>query len=798
MSTSNSVQRFTASDRCPVCDGYERDERGQGRRCHGYLSGDRKHIFCSREEHSGQCNFNVEASCYRHVARGPCKCGVEHAPAEPEPGRRKKFPEIRCTYIYQDRDGKPLFEVLRCREEGKSDDIFLQRQPIGGGKYQWNLKGVERVLYGLPNLLAADPGRPVWIVEGEKDKENLERRGAITTCNPMGAGKWRDEYSEDLHGRDCIVIPDNDEAGRDHARDVANSLLGIARSVKVVEIPGLPERGDVSDFLDSGGTLEQLEELAAATPEWVPSEGESGGNGKAKGGRKAKVKGFSPLLAAGGDPERGICEEVDDPHRLATLHLKARGMTPDGDYTLRHYREEFFRWDGSAYHAVSNGEVNAALTRLAKAEFDRENRELVEAWLAWREDASDEEKEKSKDPPTARKVHARLIGDVSNALVSLVILPGETEAHSWLYAYGHPGWDPKEVIPCKNCLVHIPSLVAGQQPAILPPTPTFFNTYALDFDFDPKAPAPAHWLKFLRDLWGEDRQSIDTLQEWFGYCLVPDNSQEKILAMFGPKRSGKGTIAKVLKALIGDANVAGPTLGSLTGLFGLAPLINKPLAIIADARMSRRTDEAVVIERLLSISGNDTLTVDRKHKESWTGVLLSRLLLISNELPQLRDASGALPGRLILLRMLVSFFGREDRKLFDKLRPELPGILLWGVEGWRRLRERGHFIQPESGEGMVRQLEEIASPVGAFLREEYTLAAGCEVEVGDIFRKWCIWCEARNRKPGSSTAFGRDLRAVFPGLELAKRREGESRVNYYQGLRPKTEEEKEADYPPAK
>jgi putative DNA primase/helicase len=261
--------------------------------------------------------------------------------------------------------------------------------------------------------------------------------------------------------------------------------------------------------------------------------------------------------------------------------------------------------------------------------------------------------------------------------------------------------------------------LAPGQAATLAPDPAFFNVFSLGFDFNPEATEPTLWLKFLRDLWGEDQQSIDTLQEFFGYCLTPDNSQEKILAMIGPKRSGKGTIAKVLRALIGPENVAGPTLGSLTTNFGLAPLIGKPLAIIADARMGRRTDEAVIVERLLDISGNDILSIDRKHRDAWTGVLQTRLMLISNELPRLRDASGALPGRLILLRMVTSFFGREDPQLFTKLLPELPGILLWAIGGWQRLREHGHFIQPASSRAMLRQMEDLASPVGQFIRENY-------------------------------------------------------------------------------
>jgi hypothetical protein len=167
-----------------------------------------------------------------------------------------------------------LFEVVRF----KDPKDFRQRRPLGNGIYAWDLKGVTPILYKLPDLLAADPAEIVWIPEGEKDVDNLWRRGLVSTCNPMGALKWRDRYSDDLKGRHCVVIPDNDPPekkypegkGQRHAQEVARSLHGKAASVKVVELPGVPEKGDVTDFLNVGGTVDQLRELAAKAPEWTP------------------------------------------------------------------------------------------------------------------------------------------------------------------------------------------------------------------------------------------------------------------------------------------------------------------------------------------------------------------------------------------------------------------------------------------------------------------------------------------------------------------------------------------------
>jgi len=169
-----------------------------------------------------------------------------------------------ATYDYRDEQGNLLYQV--CRYPRKQ---FLQRRPNGASGWIWNLRGVRRVLYRLPYLVA-DADAPVYVTEGEKDADRLGRGGLIATTNSGGAGKWRKEYAEALQGRDVVILPDNDEPGRKHAQQVARSLHGKARSVKVVELPGLPEKGDISHWLATGHTAEELEAVVEAAPEWQP------------------------------------------------------------------------------------------------------------------------------------------------------------------------------------------------------------------------------------------------------------------------------------------------------------------------------------------------------------------------------------------------------------------------------------------------------------------------------------------------------------------------------------------------
>lgn len=173
------------------------------------------------------------------------------------PQARQPAPAVVATYDYCDEAGALVFQVLRYEPK-----TFRQRRPEGSG-WSWSVKGVRVLPYRLSALLA-DPAATVFLVEGEKDADRLAALGLVATCNAGGAGKWKKEHSEFLRARRVVVLPDNDEAGEKHAQQVERSLRGIAAEVRTLVLPGLPDKGDVSDWLDAGGTLEELLVLASA------------------------------------------------------------------------------------------------------------------------------------------------------------------------------------------------------------------------------------------------------------------------------------------------------------------------------------------------------------------------------------------------------------------------------------------------------------------------------------------------------------------------------------------------------
>jgi putative DNA primase/helicase len=171
---------------------------------------------------------------------------------------------IVAAYDYVDEIGTLLSQVVRYEPKG-----FRQRRPDGQGGWSWSVKNVRSVPYRLPEVLKAIADQRIIVaVEGEKDVDALRERGFTATCNAGGAKKWRGELTPYFHGADVVLIPDNDRAGREHANVVGSALEKVAARVRVLDLPGLLEKGDVSDWLAAGHTVDELLSLIEGAPKW--------------------------------------------------------------------------------------------------------------------------------------------------------------------------------------------------------------------------------------------------------------------------------------------------------------------------------------------------------------------------------------------------------------------------------------------------------------------------------------------------------------------------------------------------
>ena len=471
----------------------------------------------------------------------------------------------------------------------------------------------------------------------------------------------------------------------------------------------------------------------------------------------ATITRYSPQKAA--EPQVFDMNQllILDPRAPMTIarQFVADKYTADGQPTLYRYRDEFFKFSGSSYRAADGETIRAEIYSYLEGAYT-----------------------KNADTCSLFRPKKGVVDNVIDALQAVCNLESTVETPTWLDGAGEQP-PATEFLPVANGLLHLPSCKMQR------PSPLYFGLGSSEIAYDPAAPEPRAWLKFLHEVFDGDLASIELLQEMMGYLLSQDTTLQKILMLVGPPRSGKGTISSVLKVLVGPSKVAGPTMASLGQNFGLAPLIGKSVAIVGDARISGRTDQAVITERLLSISGEDTHTIDRKYKKQWTGQLGTRFLIMTNELPRLTDNSGALANRFVILVTQQSFLSREDHGLQARMENEYPGILNWALEGQKRLRQRGHFLPAPSSREAIQELGELASPIKAFVSDKCNVSG--EVPCSRLFAAYQSWCSENGHRASSIGVFGRDLRAAFPAIKTSQPRNGDTRKRRYVGVSLKPE-----------
>ncbi len=351
-----------------------------------------------------------------------------------------------------------------------------------------------------------------------------------------------------------------------------------------------------------------------------------------------------------------------------------------------------------------------------------------------------------------------------------------------------------QVIAFQNALVDVGAWAAGEVRAYTP-TPLWFSPACLPGEFPlerfveaynaeglegieslARELAPA-WHEFLDDVSGGCADWVRCLQEWFGYSLVNSTRVEKILLIVGPTRSGKGTIERMWSSVLGEDNIVPTSFDRLGDRFHFSAWVAKLLAVMADAHVGQWTDRVAAVEKLKARSGGDAELIERKHKPDMMRVRLSaRVVIYTNEVPNLTDSSTALAGRFVFLPMLKSYLGREDTTLKSRLAGdnEILGARLWALAGLRRLFEAldngGGFTIPDAGSRMLEDFRLASSPIAAFADE--VLAFGpehCET-IDNVFAAYRAWCDENGRRAGSKGSLGNKLRAIYAGLERTKKR----------------------------
>lgn len=454
------------------------------------------------------------------------------------------------------------------------------------------------------------------------------------------------------------------------------------------------------------------------------------------------------------EPTGTFYSNPDAPMRVAR-DLEHMWTTTQGK-TLHHWRETWMQWTGTHWTETGVSTIKSRLyLKLEDAVYLITSKKGTEV--------------KPWNPNISK------IANLVDAISAVTFLDQSVETGTWLGCDGEG-----DLISCRNVLVNPLSRVTYGH------TPSYFTTTSVPYEYDPAAECP-QWIAFLSEVFGDDTESIQALQEWAGYVLSGRTNLQKGIQLVGPPRAGKGTVARILEKLIGKENSTGTTLGDIGRQFGLAGLVGKSLCVIGDAHMENRS-MASIVTRLLMIMGGDTITVDRKNRVEWEGKMGARIMMLANKPPKFSDASGAIVDRWITVKFTKSFLGKEDPHLEDRLTKELPGIFNWALEGLQRLTDRGWFVQPASGLETIRTQRENASPVNTFVEEHAVRGEAQWITKDAFFAAWRSWCLTNNvQAVGTTAQFATDLYAAFPGIGQGQKRISGKPVRVFTGITLRTD-----------
>ncbi|EGQ8195817.1 TPA: bifunctional DNA primase/polymerase [Vibrio parahaemolyticus] len=296
---------------------------------------------------------------------------------------------------------------------------------------------------------------------------------------------------------------------------------------------------------------------------------------------------------------------------------------------------------------------------------------------------------------------------------------------------------------------------------LLPHTMGYLCSNIIPFDYSPTATAPT-WETFLNSTFENDQQRVQFIEEWIGYNLTRDYRYQKIAMLIGQQRSGKSTIMSILESIQGVANYGSVDINGLGKDSKLHMLSNKLSIVVPDAANPSRNEAGAVVGNMKSISGGDSLTFDRKFKTAVTTKFAGKISIVTNNVLNLQDDSGALAGRLIICPFNKSFYGNEDTTLKARLIAEIPGIINRCIVALRRLNARGRFVEPEAAQQWRDDVQDRANPLFPFIREKVTIDVKERVPASQLYSAYRSWCVSNGSRPLTGQAFKRALLGAVP------------------------------------
>jgi len=639
------------------------------------------------------------------------------------------------AYSYHDAEGNLVFQVVRFTPKD-----FRQRRPDGQGGWLWNLSGVNRVAYRLPELLAADASQPVFVVKGEKDCDTLAALGFVTTCNAGGAGKWAD--LPELKGRRVVIIPDNDPPGQRHAEDVARSARKVgAASVKILSLPGLPGKGDVSTWLIAHAP-EELHKLADAAEEWQPTA-ETPTSEQTETEAPAPEAVALSLLASDGRTDAANAQRFVQKHGQ-----DVRWCDPHSCWYV---------WSGKHWAQDRTRKAEALMSKVA-----------ADLWGEVRLLATDKSIERAVVDKAVQFVRgSNGANGIKNALAlvksAIPVVPEQFDTDHWL-------WN------CPNGTLDLRTQELREHRR------EDYITKLCPTKYIPDATCP-RWLDFLWMIHDGNQEVIDFDQRHSGYCLTGETREQVIRLDIGSGANGKSTALNCKLAVMGtDYAMQAPpnflmqhkTDRHPTELYDLR---GKRFVAATETGSGRSINEELV--KLLT--GGESVRARLCHKDNEEFKATHKLAIGTNNEPRIRGQDHAIWRRIAKVPYGVTFWNpdgaetgppelKQDKALPEKLASEAEGILAWMVRGcleWQRIG----LAMPETVRAATDAYRSHQDIVGQFVEACCIASPEATTTFKALYEALQQWCEANGENTPSRTSVGLWLDSKgFERLETKQRR----------------------------
>jgi len=565
---------------------------------------------------------------------------------------------------------------------------------------------VELTLYQLPEVMKA---KDVYVVEGEKCADALNKAfkdagvDAVATTNPMGAGKWRHSYSKSLKSKHLSVLPDNDDPGEGHTATICASTYPVAGRLKLVRLPGLSSKGDVADWLQQGGTVEELQSIVETTEQWEPSAPSD--DEDARGYVRATLDGTSERVTLKNISREFAATDYGNAERLVHRH--------GDDIRFCHTAKRWMIWAGSRWTMDVTSEVErraketvrSIYEEVAKTTDDVKRRPLAD------------HARKSEAAPSIKRMMA-----LAQSEPGVAITPDQLDRNPML-------------LNCNNGTLN---LETGK---LEPHNRAPLITKLVPVNYDPNAKCPT-FRRFLIRIMGGNRRLIRFLQRAIGYALTGRTDEQVFFILYGTGSNGKSTLLEVLRALLNDYAQQAPAemLMARSSSGGANNEVARLQGVRLVSAMETEEGKRLALSMIKQLTGGDTVTARFLFGEYFEFTPHFKIMLTTNHKPHIPEDTEAIWRRVRLLPFNVTISeSQRDRSLPTKLRAELPGILTWAVAGCLHWQRNGLGV-PDEVQAAIQDYRDEMDDLGHFLSDCCERDPRAETQSAVLYGAYQDWC----------------------------------------------------------